>query len=139
MRTLLASAFPLPASAGARTPADGAPDAPDVPGVAPAPPHGAPGERIAPDLLLAWRDRAERQLNLLRAIVLALLAAAAVAYGPSLTPALNRTNVFVLLPALVWTAAQYLLFYRRPVLPARGPRTARTSPRRRTGPRRSSG
>ncbi|MFL5582298.1 MAG: sensor histidine kinase [Gemmatimonadaceae bacterium] len=115
MRTLLASAFPLPASAGARAPADGAPDAP---GVAPAAPHGAPGERIAPDLLLAWRDRAERQLNLLRAIVLALLAAAAVAYGPSLTPALNRTNVFVLLPALVWTAAQYLLFYRRPVLPA---------------------
>lgn len=75
------------------------------------------GARIAADLLLAWRDRAERQLNLLRAIVLGLLAVAALAYGPSLTPALNSTNVLVLVPTLLWTGAQYVLFYRRPRLP----------------------
>jgi two-component sensor histidine kinase len=63
------------------------------------------------------RDRAERMLNRARLIVLVLLAAAAMVYAPSLTPALNRVNVAVLLPILAWTLLQGQLFYRRPRLP----------------------
>ena len=43
--------------------------------------------------------------------------AAALAYAPSLSADLNRTNVIVLTPALAWTLAQYLLWYKRPMLP----------------------
>ena len=46
-----------------------------------------------------------------------LLAAAALVYAPSLTPGLNRANVLVLVPSLLWTIAQYVLFYRRERLP----------------------
>ena len=70
------------------------------------------------NLLARQRDRAERLLNGIRAGVLLLLASAAVAYAPTLTPALNRVNVLVLVPTLTWTLAQYFRFYRRPMLPA---------------------
>src|SRR5688500_18106167 len=63
------------------------------------------------------RDRAERMLNRARLIVLVLLGVAALVYAPSLTPALNRVNVFVLVPMLAWTLLQGELFYRRPRLP----------------------
>jgi sensor histidine kinase YesM len=68
-------------------------------------------------LLDTQRERAERLLNGVRAGVLAALAVAALAYAPSLTPALNRVNVLVLAPTLAWTVAQYLIFYRRERLP----------------------
>jgi len=64
------------------------------------------------------RDRAERMLNRARLIVLVLLGIAALAYAPSLTPALNWVNVSVLVPILGWTLLQGELFYRRPRLPA---------------------
>jgi len=74
-------------------------------------------ELAAPDSLRLRRDRAERILNGLRAGVLFLLIAAALAYAPSLSDALNRTNVLVLTPLLAWTLAQYLAWYKRPMLP----------------------
>ena len=40
------------------------------------------------------------------------------AYSHALPAALNRVNVAVLVPMMVWTAAQYALFYRREMLPA---------------------
>jgi signal transduction histidine kinase len=76
-----------------------------------------PGTDPARQLLALQRERAERQLNAVRAVVLLLLAIAAMVYAPSLTPGLNRANVLVLVPSLLWTGAQYLLFYRRPRLP----------------------
>lgn len=63
------------------------------------------------------RDSAERVLNGVRAVVLLLLAGAALAYRPELSRALNLTNLFVIAPALAWTGAQYLIWYRRPSLP----------------------
>ena len=69
------------------------------------------------ELLAAQRERAERRLNGLRAIMLLLLASAALAYAPSLPAALNRVNILVLTPTLGWTLAQWALFYRRPRLP----------------------
>ncbi len=71
----------------------------------------------ARQLLALQRELAERQLNGVRAVVLLLLAVAALIYAPNLTPALNRANVLVLVPSLVWTIAQYVLFYRRARLP----------------------
>src|SRR6185503_14114120 len=71
----------------------------------------------SPDSLRLRRDRAERILNALRAGVLCLLAAAALAYAPSLSGELNRTNILILAPALLWTVAQYLIWYRCPLLP----------------------
>ena len=71
----------------------------------------------ARQLLALERELAERQLNAVRAVVLLLLTAAALLYAPSLTPGLNRANVIVLVPSLVWTIAQYVLFYRRERLP----------------------
>jgi two-component sensor histidine kinase len=63
------------------------------------------------------RDRAERMLNRARLIVLVLLGIAAMVYAPSLTPALNRVNVSVLVPILGWTLMQGQLFHNRPRLP----------------------
>ena len=68
-------------------------------------------------LLTGQRDEAERLLNAVRLVVLLLLATAALVYAPSLTRRLNLVNVLVLVPALLWSAGQYLLFYRRPLLP----------------------
>src|SRR6516164_4734516 len=100
------------------------------------PPSGLDGSRVAPgqwpdapadevsraalpgEPLAQLRDRAERQLNTVRALVLGLLATAALAYAPELTPALRLVNVSLLVPMLVWTVGQYLLWYRRPRLPA---------------------
>ncbi len=67
--------------------------------------------------LAELRDRAERQLNAVRAVVLTLLATAAFAYAPSLTPALRVVNISILVPTLAWTLAQYLRWYDRPRLP----------------------
>ena len=82
---------------------------------------GPPGDEVelaaARELLATRRDDAERLLNGFRAGVLLLLTVAAVAYGPSLTPTLNRVNALVLAPTLSWTILQWMLFYRRPRLP----------------------
>ena len=64
-------------------------------------------------LLAEQRAGAERRLNVLRAVVLGVLALAALVYRPSLTSELNTVNLLVLAPPLAWTAAQWLLFYRR--------------------------
>jgi len=69
------------------------------------------------DVLAARRDQAERLLNGVRLVVLLLFAAAALAYAPTLTPALNRANVLVLAPTLCWALAQYVLFRRADRLP----------------------
>jgi sensor histidine kinase YesM len=79
--------------------------------------QGVQSGESARHLLDVQRERAERLLNGVRAGVLGLLAAAALAYAPSLTPALNRVNVLVLTPTLAWTVVQYLIFYRRQRLP----------------------
>ena len=63
------------------------------------------------------RDRAERLLNGVRVVVLSLLGLAALVYAPSLTPALRRVNMVVLLPTLAWTVLQVPLFYHRRMLP----------------------
>ena len=63
------------------------------------------------------RDRAERILTGVRAAVVFLLTAAALMYAPHLPASLNLVNVLVLGPTLLWTVAQYLVWYRRPELP----------------------
>jgi signal transduction histidine kinase len=70
-----------------------------------------------PESLRLRRDRAERILNGLRAVVVFLLTASALMYAPHLSPALNTVNVLVLGPMLLWTIAQYMIWYRRPELP----------------------
>jgi hypothetical protein len=70
-----------------------------------------------PQSLRLRRDRAERILNGLRAAVVFLLTASALMYAPHLSQALNVANVLVLGPTLLWTVAQYLLWYRRTELP----------------------
>jgi signal transduction histidine kinase len=63
-------------------------------------------------LLEAERIRSERMLNTVRAVVLILLAGGAAVYGTWLTPALVRVNVGVLLPMLLWTLGQQIVFHR---------------------------
>ncbi|HUQ98980.1 MAG TPA: histidine kinase [Gemmatimonadaceae bacterium] len=70
-----------------------------------------------PPSLRLRRDRAERILNGLRAAVVFLLTAAALMYAPHLSRSLNTANVVVLVPTLLWTVAQYLIWYRRDELP----------------------
>ena len=70
-----------------------------------------------PASLRLRRDRAERILNGVRAAVVFLLTASALMYAPHLSNALNTANVLVLAPTLVWTVAQYLIWYRRDELP----------------------
>lgn len=70
-----------------------------------------------PPSLRLRRDRAERILNGLRAAVVFLLTASALMYAPHLSRALNTANVLVLAPTLVWTVAQYLIWYHREELP----------------------
>lgn len=69
-------------------------------------------------LLATERDRAERRLNGFRAIILVLLSIAAAAYAPTLSRTLNAVNLGLLTPMLIWTVAQYLLWYRRDRLPS---------------------
>ncbi|MBP9105891.1 MAG: hypothetical protein KBF56_03910, partial [Gemmatimonadaceae bacterium] len=69
-------------------------------------------------MLAVERDRAERALNGVRIVVLLLLGGAALLYAPLLTPALNRTNVAILVPTLAWAVVQVPLFHRRRRLPA---------------------
>lgn len=64
------------------------------------------------------RERAERNMNALRASILAVLGIAALVYSSSLSPPLNRANILVLTPALAWTLIQYLAWYSRDELPA---------------------
>ncbi|HEX4933801.1 MAG TPA: hypothetical protein VFV33_11515, partial [Gemmatimonadaceae bacterium] len=115
--TARAPDFRPPGSPRASTP----PDSPTAPGGARADEHAprATGAfAVAPSEVLAVeRDRAERALNVVRILVLILLAVAALLYAPSLTPALNRTNVVILLPTLAWAIVQIPLFHRRRRLP----------------------
>lgn len=76
-----------------------------------------PVEDGARRLLDFERERAERRLNVVRAAVLGLLVIAALVYAPSLTPALNWANALVLVPALLWTVVQQVVWYRQPHLP----------------------
>lgn len=68
-------------------------------------------------LLDVERVRSERVLNGVRAVVLVLLAGASGLYAARLTPSLNRVNVGVLLPMLLWTVGQQLVFHRKRVAP----------------------
>ena len=72
---------------------------------------------MARALLEARRDQAERLLNRVRIAVLVLLAIAAVAYAPTLSPALDRANASVLLPTLAWALVQEMWLGRRERLP----------------------
>ena len=76
-----------------------------------------PDDSTVPASLRHRRERAERIMNGLRAAILLLLAAAALAYAPALSPALERANVILLVPTLSWTLGQYLIWYRKPSLP----------------------
>jgi len=78
---------------------------------------GSPAESLR-EPLGELRDRAERQLNGVRAAIIALLVMAAVAYAPRLTPSLRLVNACILLIVMAWTLGQYLLWYNRPHLPA---------------------
>lgn len=68
-------------------------------------------------LLAAERDRAERLLNAVRLVVLALLCGAALAYAPSIPRPLNVVNASLLAITLSWTVGQHRLFYHRDRLP----------------------
>jgi hypothetical protein len=68
-------------------------------------------------LLASERDRAERLLNAVRLVVLALLCGAALAYAPSIPHALNVVNASLLAITLTWTVGQHRLFYHRDRLP----------------------
>ena len=67
---------------------------------------------VTGELLEAERVRSERLLNRVRAAVLLLLAACAALYSSRLTPDLNRVNVWVIVPMLLWTLAQQVVFHR---------------------------
>jgi two-component sensor histidine kinase len=77
-----------------------------------------PPASTIPVSLRLRRERAERIMNGLRAAILLLLAIAALVYAPALSPALDRINAILLLPALAWTFGQYLIWYRHEQLPA---------------------
>jgi two-component sensor histidine kinase len=72
---------------------------------------------LARGLLDAQRELAERRLNLARAGVLLLLAAAALGYSGQLSPALNRLNLALLALTLSWTFAQYVRYAGGRALP----------------------
>lgn len=56
-------------------------------------------------------------MNGLRSAILLLLAAAAMAYAPALSPELQRANAALLVPTIAWSFGQYLIWYRRAQLP----------------------
>src|SRR3954463_3414139 len=59
------------------------------------------------------RERAERLLNGVRALVLAMLALAALAYAPHIPISVQHANWAVLIPTLAWSVAQFWLDARR--------------------------
>jgi signal transduction histidine kinase len=69
--------------------------------------------QLTTHLLDVERVRSERVLNGVRAVVLVLLAAVSALYATRLTPSLNRVNLGVLLPMLLWTVGQQAFFHRR--------------------------
>lgn len=71
---------------------------------------GNGAQALARGLLDAQRELAERHLNLARAGVLLLLAAAALGYSGQLSPELNRLNLALLALTLSWTFAQFVRF-----------------------------
>jgi signal transduction histidine kinase len=77
-----------------------------------------PSPKTLPVSLRLRRERAERIMNGLRATILILLMIAAFAYAPALSPELDQTNALILIPAMAWSLSQYLIWYRRPQLPA---------------------
>jgi signal transduction histidine kinase len=77
-----------------------------------------PSPKTLPVSLRLRRERAERIMNGLRATILILLMIAAFAYAPALSPELDQTNALLLIPAMAWSLSQYLIWYRRPQLPA---------------------
>jgi sensor histidine kinase YesM len=68
-------------------------------------------------MLAKERDSAERLLNAVRLVVLALLCGAALAYAPSLPHSLNVVNATLLAITLSWTVGQHRIFYQRERLP----------------------
>lgn len=72
---------------------------------------------VARALLEQRRDDAERLLNRVRIVVLVLLAVAALAYAPALSPALRTANAIVLVPTITWALLQQLWLHRRERLP----------------------
>lgn len=77
----------------------------------------SPPDLTVPNSLRHRRERAERNMNALRACILALLGLAALVYSSTLSPSLNRANIIVLTPALAWTVAQYFMWYSQDELP----------------------
>lgn len=75
-------------------------------------------DKLVSALLVEERARAERLLNVVRAIVLVLMTGAAMIYAPSLTPALVKANAIILSPMLLWTVGQQLLFYGNRKVPS---------------------
>ena len=72
-----------------------------------------PDADIVMPLIQAERERAERLLTGVRAVVLPLLALAALAYGMVVSASLSWVNAAVLLPMAGWTLLHYPLFYRK--------------------------
>ena len=77
----------------------------------------APDSDIVAPLIEAERQRAERLLNGVRAVVLPLLAVAAIVYGCVVSASLSWVNAAVLLPVCAWTLLHYPLFYKRERVP----------------------
>jgi len=75
-------------------------------------------EAVVPASLRHRREHAERIMNALRAGILSLLALAALVYSTALSPELQFANTVLLVPMLAWTCGQYLVWYRKPELPA---------------------
>src|SRR5687767_15494058 len=67
--------------------------------------------QLTTHLLDVERVRSERVLNGVRGVVLVLLAFASALYATRLTPSLNRVNAGVLIPMLLWTAGQQVMFH----------------------------
>jgi hypothetical protein len=62
-------------------------------------------------VLRAQYALAERFVNGVRIGVLGALAIASAFYSPFLTPELNRANILVLTPVLLWAMAQHFAFH----------------------------
>jgi two-component sensor histidine kinase len=77
-----------------------------------------PPELAVPVSLRLRRERAERIMNGLRAVVLLLLGGAALVYAPALSTELDRVNTVLLIPLIAWTFGQYFIWYREPHLPS---------------------